>query len=381
MASSSKRTRVFISYSHNDAVYLRRLHAHLAYYERNNLIDYWDDTKLSVGQKWEQEIAEAIEHARVCILLVSADFLASAYVAEKELPRMLARARDDGALIFSVILTPSAFKRTELRTFQAINDASRPLIGMSRYNREAVLQELADKVADALGGLQATDAAPAGAETQVDGQEPSQQSAPGPAAMPIEVALSQGSSLIVKSRYAEAVRILAGPILLTPENLRAWFLYGVALLKLRRYSEANDALERAFALDYRQSTVVKTVLVVDDDPTMRSLLRQFIEDMLPGYGVEGAADGVAALAKVADSKPALILLDYMIPQMDGLDVLRRMAARGDTYPVIFMSATLFTPEKIAASTGIPAEQVVFLHKPFSLEGLGKMLLEAVQRTQ
>jgi CheY-like chemotaxis protein len=197
--------------------------------------------------------------------------------------------------------------------------------------------------------------------------------------MRTEEALTTGSSLIAERKYAAAADILAEPVRFTPENLRAWFLYGVALFKLGRYSDAEQALEHAFDLDYRQSTVVKTILLVNDDGNLRSLLKFFIEDRLPGYAVELAADGVEALVKIARSKPAVLVLDYMMPKMDGINVLRHIASDGDRYPVIFTSAHEFTPESIAARTGLPVEQVAFLHLPFMPNELEKLLQDATRR--
>lgn len=238
MAGSPQRTRVFISYSHNDARYLKRLQQHLSYYERNNLIDYWDDTKLAVGDDWERKIAEAIEHARVCILLVSADYLASSYVTDKELPQMLACAKNEAALICTVVLSPCGFMRTALSQFQAINDASRPLSGMTRHKKENVWHSLAEKVANTLSAAQPADIAgkvqPADTmlpsmQPQPNGQNRTQPSAARPASMTIEEALTHGENLIKEGKYAAAADLLAGPVRLTPENLRAWALYEKAL--------------------------------------------------------------------------------------------------------------------------------------------------------
>ena len=71
VSSSSTRTKVFISYSHKDAKYLAQLVEHLAYYERNNLIETWSDQKIVAGAQWREEIKQAIEAAKVAVLLIS----------------------------------------------------------------------------------------------------------------------------------------------------------------------------------------------------------------------------------------------------------------------------------------------------------------------
>ena len=76
--ASNNRTQIFISYAHKDLRHLNRLQIHLTPSTRKNTnIRYWDDTKLTPGSNWQDEIKKAIEAAKVAILLISADFLAS----------------------------------------------------------------------------------------------------------------------------------------------------------------------------------------------------------------------------------------------------------------------------------------------------------------
>lgn len=146
----SERTRVFISYSHEDAEWLERLQKHLAPLEREGAL-VWDDTRLKAGARWREEIRAALDETRVAILLVSADFLASDFIATDELPPLLQAAAEDGATILPVIISPCRFERMEsLSRFQSVNDPRKPLVKLRRGNREEVLDAVARAVEDAL---------------------------------------------------------------------------------------------------------------------------------------------------------------------------------------------------------------------------------------
>jgi len=71
-ASEKKRTKVFVSYSHEDALWLNRLKVHMKPLIRAGLVDFWDDTKIQPGTDWKSSIREAISSAGVAILLKGA---------------------------------------------------------------------------------------------------------------------------------------------------------------------------------------------------------------------------------------------------------------------------------------------------------------------
>lgn len=150
----SRRTQVFVSYSHADSEHLLRLKVHLRPYERRGQVDLWVDTRIKSGQKWRTEIEAAIERAAVAVLLVSADFLASDFVVENELPPLLEAAQKEGVTIVPIVLKPCAFNSTkEISQFQAVNDPSNPLISLDEANREEIWVKVAEAVSESVERL------------------------------------------------------------------------------------------------------------------------------------------------------------------------------------------------------------------------------------
>ena len=138
---------VFISYSHEDGDFLKRLSVHLRPFEKNGMIDLWVDTKIKVGEKWKEKIKQALDKSAIAILLISADFLASDFIIDNELPPLLQAAEEKGKLILPVILKPCRFTKDEnLSKFQAINDPKTPLSRMDENDREEVYVKIADYI-------------------------------------------------------------------------------------------------------------------------------------------------------------------------------------------------------------------------------------------
>jgi len=151
----SSRRNVFISYNHKDAKYLERLHIHLKNYGLSEIADFWDDTKIAPGANWRDEIKKAIQSAKVAVLLISADFLASEYITKNELPPLLAAAKIEGTTILPIILSPCAFEYTELSCFQAVNSPSKPLAKLKGYQRDELWVKVVNEIRKSMVALPA----------------------------------------------------------------------------------------------------------------------------------------------------------------------------------------------------------------------------------
>jgi tetratricopeptide (TPR) repeat protein len=118
--NTQDRTRVFVSYSHKDKPWLEKFNNVIAPDIRNNRIDYWDDHDLKPGDPWYEKILEMINSAKVAVLLVSPNFLASRFIMEEELPRILA-ARDEGLTIIWIPLYGLFFETDNLPNYEEIS--------------------------------------------------------------------------------------------------------------------------------------------------------------------------------------------------------------------------------------------------------------------
>ena len=117
----------------------------------------------------------------------------------------------------------------------------------------------------------------------------------------------------------------------------------------------------------------RRILVVDDEDNLRSMLVAALK--YEGYDVVQASDGAAGLRAARETKPDLIVLDVMMPQLDGFGVVKRLREAGDRTPVIFLTARDASEDRV---TGLNLGGDDYLPKPFSLEELVARV-EAVSR--
>ncbi len=109
-----------------------------------------------------------------------------------------------------------------------------------------------------------------------------------------------------------------------------------------------------------------TILVVDDDTSVRSMLSLALGD--EGYEVITASNGQEGLEQVRRCQPAVILLDLMMPVMDGGQMLQRLREQQDTTPVVLLSAVL----REYRGDALPQADA-YLAKPFNLDALFRLV--------
>jgi two-component system, OmpR family, response regulator len=117
------------------------------------------------------------------------------------------------------------------------------------------------------------------------------------------------------------------------------------------------------------------VLVVDDEPNIVEVISMALR--YQGFEVETAATGREAAAAVARFKPHLMVLDVMLPDMEGFDVAERLGAQRAGVPIIFLTARDSTEDKVRGLTGGGDDYVT---KPFSLEELVARIRTILRRT-
>ncbi|MGQ0626407.1 MAG: response regulator transcription factor [Sporichthyaceae bacterium] len=134
-------------------------------------------------------------------------------------------------------------------------------------------------------------------------------------------------------------------------------------------TDARGTLRRADGSPVR-------VLVVDDEPSLTDLLSMALR--YEGWDIKTAADGAGALREAREFRPDAVVLDVMLPDIDGLELLRRLRANTPDIPVLFLTAKDAVEDRIA---GLTAGGDDYVTKPFSLEEVVARLRGLIRRTK
>ena len=128
------------------------------------------------------------------------------------------------------------------------------------------------------------------------------------------------------------------------------------------------------ALPNPQMAARPTILVVDDDKAVRDSLRRSLE--FNGYAVATAADGAEALATIGKAAPDVVIMDVMMPRLDGLEATRALRTSGNDVPVLVLTARDAIGDRV---DGLDAGADDYLTKPFALQELLARLRALLRR--
>ena len=145
---SSGNFNIFVGYSHGDSDWLKRVDVHLKPLTRGGQLICWSDQEIKAGDQWRDEITRAISIADVAVLLVSADFYASDFIARNELPPLLEAAKNERQIAILVVhVNHSRFSNDAvLSSYQSVNAPGEPIAGLGKADQERVFQALANRL-------------------------------------------------------------------------------------------------------------------------------------------------------------------------------------------------------------------------------------------
>lgn len=124
-----------------------------------------------------------------------------------------------------------------------------------------------------------------------------------------------------------------------------------------------------------ESMSTPKILIVDDEPNIRDLLSTSLR--FAGFAVRAVGNGAATISAVLDEEPDLIILDVMLPDMNGFSVTKRLRESGYASPILFLTAKDSTEDKI---TGLTVGGDDYVTKPFSLDEIVARIRAILRRT-
>jgi internalin A len=142
---ASNRDHVFISYSHKDKRWLDDLLVNLRPFLRANSVTAWSDRQIQPGSNWFDEIQNELSRARVAVLLVTPNFLASDFIHEHELTPLLRDAENGGLTILWVPVRSSAYQKSPIKNYQSVIDPNKPLAEM-KAERDAAWVRICEAI-------------------------------------------------------------------------------------------------------------------------------------------------------------------------------------------------------------------------------------------
>jgi len=142
---------IFISYSHEDVEFKVKLEKQLEVLALEGLCTFWEDTQIELGSNWLPGIQNAIDEAKIAILMISANFLISRFIRSEEVPRILKLRQQNGLKVLPLFTKPCAWKKVEwLSNIQGFPSGDKTLFEMDEPQQLRELTNFAEKIHDIL---------------------------------------------------------------------------------------------------------------------------------------------------------------------------------------------------------------------------------------
>jgi predicted acylesterase/phospholipase RssA len=142
------RNQIFVSYSHLDKEWLRKLNTSLSALERFAGIKAWSDTSIKVGDDWNAEITKALSSTKVALFLVTPNFLHSNFIVNNELNYFLEINKTEKIPIVWVAISSSMYEITPLKDIQCANNPATPLDTLSEADQNIEITKICKKIMD-----------------------------------------------------------------------------------------------------------------------------------------------------------------------------------------------------------------------------------------
>ncbi len=312
----NKPLKLFYCYAREDKTFRDELDRHLSNFKRRYNIINWSDQEILPGTKWRKEIDAQLDTAHIILLLISAHFMASNYCYTVEMKRALERHEARSACVIPILLRRVDWKDAPFSVLQALPTDAKPI---------AQWHDPDEAYYDIVQGIE------------------------------------------------KAVQKLS-PLLKTQEK---WEKEGNALYQLEQNEEYLVVRNEAICVNSHkvQQAQKTTILTADDDPPLLRLVARNLQ--LEGYEVTTASDGKQALELIEAHAPDLVLLDVMMPKMDGFTVCHRVR-EFSAVPIIIMTHRGDDQDKVR---GLDLGADDYLTKPFSVDELLARIRAVLRRSK
>lgn len=141
------RTQVFVSYSHKDEDWKHRIYTHLDVLQKNGRLKLWCDREIRAGSQWRDKIDAELSSAKVAVLVISPNFLASKFITEHEVPPLLQKHQQKGMELVPVLLRDCVWEEVDwLRNMQILPRDAKPVVSFQESMVDAILADIARAV-------------------------------------------------------------------------------------------------------------------------------------------------------------------------------------------------------------------------------------------